>query len=178
MQAKERAPLRAAPAAKRMRLRTASVRRRGARATARRSRRVVLHGFGVRVARPTAKRMRLRTASVRRRGARATARRSRRVVLHGFGLRAARWVDCFAQPLNRHRRHTRIFGKRHGRLVSCPCPLLALLTRQIHLQRIAFSSWRVGGIRAAFCLLWILMKLEERTNEVSLVGWGGLAMRR
>ena len=48
MQAKERAPLRAALAAKRMRLRTASVRRRGARATARRSRRVVLHGFGVR----------------------------------------------------------------------------------------------------------------------------------
>ena len=48
MQAKERTPLRAAPAAKRMRLRTASVRRRGARATARRSRRVVLHGFGVR----------------------------------------------------------------------------------------------------------------------------------
>ena len=55
-------------AAKRMRLRAASVRRRGARATARRSRRFVLHGFGVRAARPAAKRMRLRTASVRRRG--------------------------------------------------------------------------------------------------------------
>ena len=64
----------------------------GGAATARRSRRVVLHGFGVRAARPAAKRMRLRTASVRRRGARATARRSRRVVLHGFRVRAARWV--------------------------------------------------------------------------------------
>ena len=42
MQAKERAPLRAAPAAKRMRLRTASVR--GGRRE--RSRRVVLHGSG------------------------------------------------------------------------------------------------------------------------------------
>ena len=39
----------------------------GARATARRSRCVVLHGFGMRTARPAAKRMRLRTASVRRR---------------------------------------------------------------------------------------------------------------
>ena len=45
MQTKERTPLRAATAAKRMRLRTASVRRRGARATTRRSRRVVLHGL-------------------------------------------------------------------------------------------------------------------------------------
>ena len=29
-----------------------------------------------------------------------------------------------------------------------------------------------GWDRAAFCLLWILTKLVERTNEVSLVGRG------
>ena len=96
--------------------------------------------------------------------------------------------DCFAQPLNRHRRHTRIFEKT-GRLVSCSYPWLAFLTRQFHLQVLvlclSFSfvrstcSYRIlllegGWDRAAFCLLWILTKLVERTNEVSLVGRVGL----
>ena len=59
-------------------------------------------------------------------------------------------VDCFAQPLNRHRRHTRIFEKT-GRLVSCPCPLLAFLTRQIHLQ---LSHSALGGW-VGLCCCWL-----------------------
>ena len=44
------------------------------------------------------------------------------------------------------------------------------------LAAIAFSSWRVGGI----VLLLVVVDsnvLEERTNEVSLVGGGGIAVR-
>ena len=44
------------------------------------------------------------------------------------------------------------------------------------LAAITFSSWRVGGI----VLLLVVVDsnvLEERTNEVSLVGGGGFAVR-
>ena len=57
--------------------------------------------------------------------------------------------DGFAQPLNRHRRHTRIFEKdRKTRLMSMSfaCVSHSLDPR----AAIAFSSWRVGGIALLF----------------------------